>query len=102
MIPQSYPLYARVWLGEDPTTVMTHAIIGWTPNPKLRDGHYLPITAPLPHNSPISGFAITTPAAGILNGEGHTRWRITTDPHDEWTPQPRPQASAGETDEADY
>lgn len=80
MIPQHYPLYARIWTTDNPNPA-TAAIIGWTPDPDLPDAINL------------------IPTVVILGGEGDQeiafalthhawRWHITTNPDSNWTPTP--------------
>lgn len=88
MIPQSYPLYARLWIGNPPEVVMTIAIIGWKPDTSPdAHGGYTPIIANMPHNDPDTPAIYGLPATGAHPLEGSAwRWRLTTDPNDPWKP----------------
>jgi hypothetical protein len=76
VIPQPYPLYARVWIAGD-TTTDTAAIIGWTPTEDDPTFPANPIVAFLNSHDPREGPTELT---------DEWRWRITTHPDDDWTP----------------
>lgn len=90
MIPQPYPLYARIWQDGYTTPELppdTAAIIGWEREP-LDGGGYTPVTV-----------LINTPGrdtAWALDPDDGWRWRITTNPDDTWTPNPVTPRQGGE------
>lgn len=82
MIPQPYPLYARFWMPDpDDVDAETAAVVAWIPDPE-DDGSYMPVIAPLGSNGETA-FPVRR------RGRYAWNWRLTTDPADAWTPEPK-------------